>query len=340
MIRTVLGDVEPSECGTFSSHEHLICDQTMFATPSIHSGVVDVRKMSELDLAAVVKDPLTFAGNLALDEVPTALEELESFTTAGGQTIVDLTNEDFGRSPQALADLARRSGVNIVMGSGRYIDASRSEHSRHREVHDLAEEIIADINTGIDGVRAGVIGEIGCSTGIAPSERRALRAAAIAQGETGAAIAVHPPIPRLREAHAVLDLLEKEGANLSRVAVCHSDYDVGNLEYLGSLIERGAFVMFDRFGNSWDYLSNPGWCEPEDKARVDTIRCLVDAGHARQILIGQDVCMKVNLAAYGGKGYAHMLTTVESLFHEFGLDENVWRTITRENPQGFFALAR
>ena len=81
-----------------------------------------------------------------------------------------------------------------------------------------------EVQGGLDGteVRAGLIGEIGCSWPLDPVERRALRAAATAQRLTGAAISVHPG--RHPDACGqILDVLEGAGADLSRVVLCHMD---------------------------------------------------------------------------------------------------------------------
>ena len=52
----------------------------------------------------------------------------------------------------------------------------------------MAEEMVREIEVGIDGsngVRCGVIGEIGCSYPLMDVEKRALQAAASAQTKTG-----------------------------------------------------------------------------------------------------------------------------------------------------------
>ena len=58
------------------------------------------------------------------------------------------------------------------------------------------------------------------------------------------------------------------------------------------------------------------------------------------LLVSQDVCMKVQLRAYGGFGYGHLLANVRELFGTLGGDEATWRTLTVENPARLLAWQR
>ena len=83
-------------------------------------------------------------------------------------------------------------------------------------------EIVRDVvdGAGDTGVRAGLIGEIGCSWPWTPAERKSLRAAAIAARETGAPLMIHPGRdPRAPEAH--LDEVRRAGLDLRRVVIAH-----------------------------------------------------------------------------------------------------------------------
>ncbi len=79
------------------------------------------------------------------------------------------------------------------MGAGFYVDAAHPEGMGERSVEALATEIDADLTEGVDGtgIKAGIIGEVGCSWPLTPNERKSLAAAAMAQRETGAAILIH-----------------------------------------------------------------------------------------------------------------------------------------------------
>ncbi len=84
--------------------------------PSIAADLRALRKI-ELDgvythLARVPRD-----ANGGLNEVPLAIQELGYFSRAGGATVVEVTHRGLGRDPCALAEIARATGLNLVMGA-------------------------------------------------------------------------------------------------------------------------------------------------------------------------------------------------------------------------------
>ena len=88
----------------------------------------------------------------------------------------------------ALKSIAEITGINIVCGTGFYVDEFFPSQCRGMSANDLAQIMIDEIVTGIpgsNGVRCGIIGEIGCSWPLTIQERRVLEAAALAQQETG-----------------------------------------------------------------------------------------------------------------------------------------------------------
>jgi phosphotriesterase-related protein len=53
-----------------------------------------------------------------LTDLNDAITEVSEFKRLGGSTIVDVSNIGLGRDPSALAQVARATGLNIVMGAG------------------------------------------------------------------------------------------------------------------------------------------------------------------------------------------------------------------------------
>jgi len=110
------------------------------------------------------------------------------------------------------------------MGSGYYVSSSHPPEIEAKSEEEVAEEIIRDITVGVgnSGVRAGIIGEIGCSWPLRDSERKVLRASARAQQLTGAAITIHPG----QHENAYLEILEilgNAGADLGHTIMGHVD---------------------------------------------------------------------------------------------------------------------
>ena len=341
----VLGPISPDDLGKASTHEHMICSQLNWFIDPAHERDRDLPDLPLTleHLGRIRRDPMSNRASLVLDDLDDVVEEVRDFKSAGGQTIVDVTNDDFGRDPEKIRHIAQETGLNIIMGSGFYLESTHPPDMPSRSLEQCAEEIIADVTVGVrkTGVRAGIIGEMGCSNDrITRDEEKALRAAALAQQETGAPVSVHPPIPFAKQALKVLDILADEGADISRVLICHMDHTLEDSAYHKAVAERGCMVEFDRFGNEWYYDSWGNWYEWRDSKRLEAIKWLIDQGHADQITVGQDICFKVCWKKYGGWGYSHLLQHVEPMFSEVGIDEEMGRKLLVDNPRRYLAFEK
>ncbi|MGH8017146.1 MAG: hypothetical protein ACREIA_02480, partial [Opitutaceae bacterium] len=162
--------------------------------------------------------------NRNLTDPEAAVRELALYAAAGGRSLVEMTNIGIKRDPAALRSISERTGVNIVMGAGYYKDKWLPPETHRLSVEEMTARIVRDLEVGVDGtgIRAGIIGEVGLSRPMTPTEERGLRAAARAQRRTGAGISLHFDIGgSLAEHEAALDILVAEGADLKRVAVGH-----------------------------------------------------------------------------------------------------------------------
>jgi len=198
----------------------------------------------------------------------------------------------------------------------------------------LNQEIVRDLVEGADGtgIRAGIIGEVGCSTPLTDLERKVLRASAAAQRATGAPLTLHPG--HHREApFEILEVLEPAGANLSRTVMCHVDRTAGDRATLGRLAASGCYLEYDLFGfESSHYPWEIPVDMPNDAARLAYVRWLIDEGFGARVLLSHDVCLKRKLSAYGGHGYAHIPRNVVRLMRRKGFSEGEIRTLLVENP--------
>lgn len=144
---------------------------------------------------------------------------------------------------EAVKRVAEQTGLNVVLGTGHYRDPYLDREWFDRtSVDDIAQSMVSDITEGFGdtGVRAGIIGEIGCDKWyVSAAEERSFRAAARAHLATGAPIYTHAA--RWTVGHEQLDLLEREGVEPARVAVGHCDL-VPVEGYAERLAARGAFV--------------------------------------------------------------------------------------------------
>lgn len=289
-VHTVLGVIDPAEAGLCLPHEHLHCDFS----------------------------PLTGDLDHVLNDVDLVVDELAPLLAAGGRTVVDVTPPDLGRDPAALAAIARRTGLHVVMGCGWYRRAFYPPDLDRTPTEALADVIVADLTEG----GAGIIGEIGVDRDVVTAvEERVLRAAGRASVRTGAPVTTHASMYPVGLAQ--LDILAEEGVDPARVVVGHADtyLDPG---YHRALLRRGAWLQFDTAGREH---MNP------DTRRASALAGLVGEGWTSQLLVSSDRCFRSDLCAFGGVGYAHVVTGFRALLAAEGIGPEAFRTITEANPQ-------
>jgi len=230
---------------------------------------------------------------------------------------VDLTLPEIGRDPRALADLARWTGLNVVMGCGRYVAAARPAELVGAPAERLRDEVLCDLHEGVGGtgIRAGIIGEIGTSDPLHPDEARMLWAAGEAQAATGRGLVIHLD-PWGRNGHQVLDHALGAGADPARTMLAHLDPSLADLAYAGGLAARGATVAIDIWGDEDAY---GGRGMPTDDARICAVLAAFDEGWADRLALSQDVCLKSQLTVHGGPGYAHLLAVIAPRLRAAGL---------------------
>jgi phosphotriesterase-related protein len=328
-VVTVTGPVAPDTIGTALLHEHVICDmRTLMSDPDAR----DDRPVTPADAAGLRWNPYSLPDNYRLEDVGLAVEELGSFERAGGRTIVDCTPSRY-RDPLKLREVAERSGLDIVMGGGHYLEKSHPPELGEQPLESIAAEIVDEARDGVGdtGIRPGIIGEIGTGAPMTSAEERILRAMAWAQVETGLALTVHVH-PWGRGGHRVLDVLSAEGVAPERVILNHSFVDIDRPEYEEALLARGATLGYDMFG--FDHaLFRVGRYPPTDFDVAAELARLVAAGHASQLILSQDVCVKTRLRAFGGWGYAHVLEHVVPLLGELGVGEVDIEQMLVANPR-------
>jgi 5-phospho-D-xylono-1,4-lactonase len=124
-LRTVLGDIEPSQAGICYAHEHLIIDPS-FTTYSYP--------------------------DFLLDSVERACIDVAEFRAAGGRTLVDSMPCGGGRNAAKLAEICRITGVNVVCPTGLHLAKyyAPGHWGERLNAEELANLFVADIEQGID----------------------------------------------------------------------------------------------------------------------------------------------------------------------------------------------
>ena len=341
LVQTVLGPVHPSELGPTTTHEHLYIDFSFMYRPAQDSPCPELADapITLENLGWIRRNYYSNHSNLQLMDLDTTIGELRKYSEVGGGAIVDATSVGIGRNAHALARISTESGVHVIMGAGFYVAAVHPGDMYERSVEALAREIVGDIVEGVEGsgVKAGIIGEIGCTWPLAPTERKSLSAAAIAQRETGAPILIHPgrnPDAPLE----ILELLAISGADISRVIMGHLDRTVFDFDALQRVAASGCYLEWDLFGNEGSYYPLAEIDMPSDAQRLDFIKRAAAAGYSDRIVIGQDIAMKHRLVRYGGHGYGHILENIVPKMRRKEFSENTIRAVTVDNPARILAF--
>jgi predicted metal-dependent phosphotriesterase family hydrolase len=311
-VRTVLGDIAPSELGVTHSHEHL------FIGPS----------------RAVDRFP-----HLLLDDVDAMVRELAGPVSLGLRAVVDAMPADGGRDVLALAEISRRTGVQVVAATGLHHDRyyGPGHWSERIGVDELAELFIADIADGIDAFdyaapivrrtphRAGVIKVAGSEGGPSARDRHVMEAAAIAHARTGAPILTH--CEHGTGALEQLASLAEHGVGAEHVVLSHTD-TVVDAGYHREILSTGAFLEYDQSFRG----DGPG-------GTLALLEAVVADGIGGQIVLGHDAARRTYLSVYGGTpGLGWLLGDFSALLLERGIPQATIDAFLVANPARAFAF--
>lgn len=340
-IQGVAGPLDPTDLGLTLPHEHILFDTTAWLLePGPDKAWLSDTPLTLETRAEIASDPLLSRDNLLFQDEAVAAAELGDFREAGGGTIIDVTPPAMGRDAAAIRRVAEASGVNVVVGTGHYVQSTHPPEVAGQTDEQIAAWMIDEIENGIGetGVRPGVIGEIGTSGEIHPDERKCLRAAALAQQETGLAITVHCAIPYEKVGVEIVELLAAAGADPERCVLGHMSHTIDDLDYHRAAAATGACLQYDRFGADFLYESWGRYQEPRDSTVVEGIAALVEEGLDKQIMLSHDICYRLQLRRFGGPGFAHVARHVVPALADAGVSDASIARMTVQNPARILAV--
>jgi phosphotriesterase-related protein len=256
-VQTVTGPIDASELGRTLVHEHIRIS---------YAGEEYDRNYSQWSRA---------------DTVALAVDKMAELLDAGFRTFVDPCPIELGRDPELYAEIADRSGMNIVCTTGFYTEHlgwGLPTYWRARDPEEVAEHYVAELTEGIldtGGIRPGAI-KAATGLEVTDAERRVLAGAALAQQQTDVAIITHTE--NSRNGDVQQDIFESGGADLGRVLIGHQD-EQQDVAPIRKLAERGTFVGIDRIG--LEILA-------PDVRRADHVATLVREGFTAQVCLSQD----------------------------------------------------
>ena len=305
VLMTTAGPIKQSAAGLILPHEHLFTDLRGPDKPG--------------------------HGNADLQDVVRVMEPLlKEATRAGVDTLIECTTIGVGRNVPVIAELARRTGMQIVVPTGVYGRANFAP-KRYAEMSEdeLAQWMMMEIVVGIDDsrvpnlhrVQAGFIKTAASDTELRPLEEKFLRASARASLQTGVAIASHTTSGKV--AQRQVDILKALGLEADRFVWVHAQAEADG-EIHKELARRGAYIELDSVGSS----------EQEDEKILKMIQALIAAGHENRILISHDAGWYNPGQQDGGKqrGFTALTKSFVPKLKKAGLSEAQISKLTKANP--------
>ena len=348
---TVQGPVDATELGFTLPHEHVFFDHTSLLLGKA-GGDDSARATAPVrleDLGKLTRDPFASRENLIFHEEDVATREVRRYLEAGGKTIVDLTVPNAGRNPEELRRLADTTGVNIVVGTGRWshnghagsLDSENPESLDSENPEVLARSMIEEIENGIGetGIRPGIIGEIGLQGRIGSPEETILRAAALAQVETGLSISVQNPLPGENQSLEVIAVLTAAGARPERLIIGQVGEEIRDLDFQKAVADTGVMLEYGRFGAEFYYESSGHHRHPRDIEMVDAVTRLIEEGYSRQVLLSHGLRFRIEFAAFGGWGFSHITDHIVLYLRDRGVSDVEIENVTARNPARLLELA-
>lgn len=311
--RTVLGDIPPEQLGIVYAHEHLV----------IHGG-----------------RPIQLFPDFELADVEKAVAELAPAQELGLRTVVDAMPADCGRDVLMLAEISRRSDLNVIAPSG--LHHERYYHDRHWSVRLSTEEIadlfVADITEGIDEMdyngplvkrtehRAGVMKVAGSTDGLTARDENVFAAAAMAQARTGCPILTH--CEGGTGALGQVEWLVEHGGDPAHIVLSHVDKIVDR-SYMREIAATGVRVEYDQ-GFRWG---------DADNGTLQLLEWAAEDGLLGHITLGLDAARQRYWTQFGGApGWAYLLGEFSDLMRERGLGDAELDQLFVEAPRGAYTF--
>ncbi|MBV7335898.1 hypothetical protein KFU94_48190 [Chloroflexi bacterium TSY] len=312
MIQTVLGPIRPDELGVCLPHEHIWCDQ---------------RLCPRADLLGVTRSTASY---MRLDNFEQMTAELIAYREVGGNSIVEVTCDGWGRDLDVLARLSEASGVQIIATAGYYIEPCMPQFVTEMADNELVDHITQEL---VDGVgdsqrRCGVVKSAIHRSHVEGIEEKVLRAVAVAQQRTGVAITTHTTGSRRQEVPGgsvgvqQLAILKEMGVKPSRLIVGHVD-ERPDIDVLSTLANEGCFIQFDVIGKEHWML---------DQTRAELIHALIERGYVRHLMISHDRNRGHEMRFGGGSGYCHIFESFLPRLRKLGVTDEQIQTMMVENP--------
>lgn len=231
--------------------------------------------------------------DLCMDDISKSTQEAKAFQRAGGETIIDAQPGGCNRMAMGLAEISRKTGVNIICSTGFHkMMFYPEDHWIHTlsafALYDyIVKELMegstdeSDVRTPAEcrygKIRAGIVKCALDTENLTERYRRLFLAAANAARDCDRTMLIH--VEKGSDPVALLTFLKDQGVLPEQTVFCHLDRAIPDTEVHKCILKQGAFLEFDTIGR-FKYHS--------DEKEIELFRELIDAGFEDQLLFSLD----------------------------------------------------
>lgn len=313
-INSVLGKIDSSELGTTLMHEHIT-----FADWSMREEF----------------------GKRFFDESKVEDTASEQFAKVKQEcnvsTIVDATPINVGRDVHLIQNVAKRSGVNVIVSSGFYYQEEPSLENRPED--SVYELLLGECKNGIEdtGIFPGMMKAASAKEGMTPFAVKMHRATGRVAAEMDLPIFCHHD-PSTKCGIDIVQILEDVGMKPEKIIIGHAG-DTTDIDYLHKLLESGCYIGLDRFG----YCAFDNSLENRVKVAVELCR----EGFSRQIILSHDLAVYMGVfenwetfkdgpMQHMSPNYTYLHKTVLPMLEKGGVTQEEIEQMLNRNPRNIF----
>lgn len=267
-VRTVLGNVTYLDLGITDGHTHVWIEPI----------------------------PNTDALSPVLNKFDQIVEELKSYYSSGGRTLLDCQPGGCGRNGNRLIQLSERSNVNIVACTGFHrVKYYTPDYWLFKaEAQRVADHFIKELTESLDETdgqpktaTAGFI-KVALEVEWESTPLTTLKGAAIAAYKSGAMVEIHTE--KGAQAEKIVPFFEKYFVAPNQLVICHMDKRA-DFKLHSELVRQGVLLEYDTF-------YRPKY-QPELNLWL-MIRKMMEAGFEKSMVLATDLAESAMYKKIGG----------------------------------------
>ncbi len=318
-LATVTGTIQPDALGRTLMHEHLMIGYAGWESHTTHPG-------PDRD-----------------ERFAICVDKIEEMKAAGFSSMLDPCPSDLGRDVEFIAEVAQKTGFQIVCATGLYKQSEGGLPYWHFRgqfsdvTNAMAELFEKELTEGVGstGIRPGII-KVATGPGkMTDYERQVFNAAAKASVAVGAPITTHTDRGTVGDLQQ--EVLTAGGVPAHRIVIGHS-CGTSDHDYHMGLARGGSYLGFDRFG-----------LDPihPDAERISSLAALIEKGAGDRVVVSHDSVWCWRGAPFPDPAMWKALTEKNHPLHfsqeiapkliEAGASQAQVDALTIDNPRRFFA---